>query len=159
MTEDKWKAQKEYYWKNKEKVNRQRVIYRAKNRDRIRANAREFYKRHKEELDRKAREYARTPKGKKYASVRNKKQREKKKRWMRDFKKDLKCARCGQSFSEHPNVLDFHHIDGETHNRYECPSQLFFRGSEGKFMKEIEKCEVVCANCHRIIHDTEVQNE
>lgn len=49
-----------------------------------------------------------------------------------------------------PRVLDFHHKKGE--------DKLFtiasFRRavSFSKVQVEIEKCEIVCANCHRILH-------
>ncbi len=56
--------------------------------------------------------------------------------------------RCG---IKDPRVLDFHHVNGK--------DKLFgiggFRRAVGfeQIKKEIEKCEVVCANCHRIVHD------
>ena len=54
------------------------------------------------------------------------------------------CARCG--YNEHPAALDFNHLD---------PSTKSFRiasdyTTKEKLMEEISKCEVLCANCHRI---------
>lgn len=55
------------------------------------------------------------------------------------------CAECGGVFIT--EVMDFDHVSGD---------KLFeiARGglscSNAAFMEEIAKCEVVCANCHRI---------
>ena len=59
-----------------------------------------------------------------------------------------KCMRCG--YSKYPEVLEFHH-------RY--PSQKDFNVSKKgltrsweRTKKEIEKCDLLCANCHREMH-------
>ena len=56
------------------------------------------------------------------------------------------CTDCGGSFP--PECMDFDHLD---------PSTKLFQVSGGgltrnleSWMAEIEKCELVCANCHRI---------
>lgn len=69
-------------------------------------------------------------------------------KWLREYKALQKCARCPE---DHPACLDFHHRD---------PSQkdveigrIIKRGwSIERMMKEIEKCEVLCSNCHRKEH-------
>lgn len=65
----------------------------------------------------------------------------------REFKQSLACVRCGE---REPFCLEFHHTD---------PSQKDFdvstavRGlSQKRLMEEIEKCLVLCANCHRKEH-------
>ena len=55
------------------------------------------------------------------------------------------CIDCG--FNGHPAALDFDHLPGTT--------KLFNIGQEknrprAQLMEEIAKCELVCANCHRI---------
>ena len=52
------------------------------------------------------------------------------------------CSQCGEP---DPRVLEFHHI-GEKSNEV---SRLVGLGSIGKVKQEIEKCVVLCANCHR----------
>ena len=81
------------------------------------------------------------------AKIRQSKRREEFKQWYKEYKSNLKCSVC--EFS-HPAALDFHHID---------PSEKEFTLgsiresiSKEKFLKEIEKCVVLCANCHRIHH-------
>lgn len=55
------------------------------------------------------------------------------------------CMDCG--YSEHPAALDFDHRPGET-KRFNL-AQGNTRGLKTLF-EEIMKCDVVCANCHRI---------
>lgn len=71
--------------------------------------------------------------------------------WLQGYKKTLKCNRCEE---DHPATLDFHHEDG---SRKEYPvSELISRGwSKKRIQEEIEKCEVLCANCHRKHHAEE----
>lgn len=56
------------------------------------------------------------------------------------------CTDCG--YRGHPAALDFDHIPGRGPKLFQIGStQLRSRES---IMAEIAKCEVVCANCHRI---------
>jgi len=75
--------------------------------------------------------------------------RDKIRNFVDELKANLSCKRCG--FNEHPVALDFHHRD---------PSQKKFRigqatakwKSYDALVIEIAKCDVLCANCHRITH-------
>jgi hypothetical protein len=57
----------------------------------------------------------------------------------------LGCKFCG--YDEHPRALDFHHRD---------PKMKSFNISNAncrglmKLLEEISKCDVACANCHRV---------
>lgn len=69
-------------------------------------------------------------------------------KWFNGFKLTLKCERC--SFS-HPAALDFHHKDGE--EKENCVTTLVGLGyCKERILEEIAKCEVLCSNCHRILH-------
>lgn len=65
-----------------------------------------------------------------------------------------KCNRCG--FDQHPAALEFHHKDeklksfmiGEVANK-----------SWNSIVKEVEKCELLCSNCHRIEHSQRFDSE
>lgn len=57
------------------------------------------------------------------------------------------CSVCGIR-SEHPEIYDFDHGEGE---KVASIALLLTRGTWEQFVAEIEKCEVVCANCHRIL--------
>ena len=62
-----------------------------------------------------------------------------------DLLKEVPCADCRQIF---PSIcMDFDHIYGDKINDV---SQLRYSNSLKKILQEIEKCEVVCACCHRI---------
>lgn len=58
------------------------------------------------------------------------------------------CAKCGITDKR---VLDFHHIDDST-KLFTLASRRIAGYAQDKIKEEIDKCEVVCANCHRIIH-------
>jgi len=59
-----------------------------------------------------------------------------------DFKLAAGCKDCG--YKRHHAALDFDHVRGEKRINV-CNAR-----SISAALKEIEKCEVVCANCHRI---------
>ena len=65
-----------------------------------------------------------------------------------EYKFTLKCERCG--FDNHV-ALDFHHIDPALKDR-NISSAVLQGWSLKRVMKEIDKCIVLCANCHRIEH-------
>lgn len=60
------------------------------------------------------------------------------------IKLEAGCIECG--FNEHPAALDFDHVRGE---KLFCINERATTSME-KLLAEIEKCEVVCANHHRI---------
>lgn len=55
------------------------------------------------------------------------------------------CADCGVSYPA--VVMDFDHVRGTKEANV---SQLVRRASWARIEAEIAKCEVVCANCHRL---------
>ncbi len=62
-----------------------------------------------------------------------------------DTLKSAPCAACGESFP--PIVMDFHHRDPKEKL---FNVSLFFRVNKEVLLAEVAKCDVVCANCHRI---------
>ena len=56
------------------------------------------------------------------------------------------CADCGESYP--PYVMDFDHGDGADKEE-KISTMRRRRMAFAKIIAEIEKCEVVCANCHR----------
>ncbi len=62
-----------------------------------------------------------------------------------EYKEKHPCVRCGFS---HPAALHFHHLRDKLTDVSKCKSV--------KAVKiEIEKCDVLCANCHHIEHHEE----
>lgn len=76
--------------------------------------------------------------------------RKEKKRWVDEIKSTLKCEKCGEN---HIATLDFHHID-PNEKEFGIARNYF---SKEKILKEIEKCVVLCSNCHRKLHWEEKQ--
>jgi hypothetical protein len=65
--------------------------------------------------------------------------------WYREVKKTFSCVRCGCSDWR---VLEFNHIDGV--KLFNVSDMLRDGCSKFAVLSEIAKCEVLCANCHRI---------
>ena len=57
---------------------------------------------------------------------------------------DQKCMDCGE---EDSLVLDFDHIDDN--KSFDISKGIKDRLSLKRIFEEIEKCEVICSNCHR----------
>lgn len=74
-----------------------------------------------------------------------------KRAWITEYKAAKGCAYCPEN---HPACLDFHHRDPFLKNpRLRGPSRGTFANlGWDELLFEVEKCEVVCANCHRKHH-------
>lgn len=70
------------------------------------------------------------------------------KQWAVDYMGG-KCKDCGNTFPL--CCYDFHHLDMETKDNN--PS-YFIRMSKERAMEELDKCILLCANCHRMRHFT-----
>lgn len=83
---------------------------------------------------------------KEYYLERNKITVAKTRQWFRDYKATLSCTTCGEN---HPACLDFHHTDAATKD-FSVAEAVHY--SKSRLLKEIAKCIVLCANCHRKHH-------
>ena len=71
-----------------------------------------------------------------------------KRKWWAEYKSNLRCALCGE---DHPECLDLHHVDPS--EKEATPSMFVSLGwGVARMTKEIEKCQVLCSNCHRKLH-------
>jgi hypothetical protein len=72
-------------------------------------------------------------------------------KWL-EYKSTLVCSRCGAS---HPAIIDFHHPtrDGSKKD----VNRLVMDNCFAQAYEEVKRCEVLCANCHRIEHFNEHQ--
>ena len=72
----------------------------------------------------------------------------KNKRFIQDYKKEHSCEMCGEN---RWYCLDFHHKNSEekSHGIADMVAQAYALES---ILKEIKKCILVCANCHRELH-------
>src|SRR5258708_25796977 len=96
----------------------------------------EFHKQHYQE---------RTVYYKKKARKHNAEYRKRNLQFMIDYLKEHPCVDCGET---NPILLDFDHVNG---NKIANVSRMISSGSPFEIIKEeILKCEVHCANCHRL---------
>lgn len=77
----------------------------------------------------------------------------KQKEELNEFKKQKKCAKCGENRFY---LLDFHHINPET--KVDTIAKLSAHSSTKTMYEEIEKCICLCANCHREFHWFQKEN-
>ena len=106
-----------------------------KNSESVRSYNREYYQRNRSHLLEKQRE-----KNQRFAGSRRK--------WLIEYKKTLKCVRCSEN---HPATLTFHHRDA-AEKSFEIGNAIALGISLKRLVAEIEKCDVLCANCHAKEH-------
>ena len=111
--------------------------WRLENADKMRAYRREWYN-----------------KNRKHAKSKVVERREVMKKWLVDYKSKLSCTKCGES---HPGTLDFHH-NGSSKKDFVIAQVVNYGYSIETILKEISKCVVLCANCHRKHHWNEKHN-
>lgn len=72
-------------------------------------------------------------------------------RQLREYKEERGCTYCPEdSFY----CLDFHHINSD--KEFNVSKMVSNGYSWDKILQEINKCVLVCANCHRKLHAGEV---
>lgn len=69
------------------------------------------------------------------------------KEWFLEIKKTLSCKKCGENRHW---VLDFHHTNPAEKDTE--ISNLLRYNNKQRILSELDKCIVLCANCHRDIH-------
>jgi hypothetical protein len=106
-----------------------------KTKEEIRAYNRGYYQRNRERLIQQQ-----AKKNRRFAEARR--------RWLTEYKKQLKCIRCGKS---HPATLTFHHKKRARKN-FNIGDALSVKAGLKRLLSEIRKCEVLCANCHAKEH-------
>lgn len=119
----------------------------ARNRDKTRASVRRW----KDKNPKKVAAYRRRAYYKNHAenlaSARGRtlRRRQEQRKWISKLKEESPCVDCG---THYPAVcMDFDHLPGKgkTGNVGRMPGK-----TNKEIRQEIEKCEIVCANCHRL---------
>jgi hypothetical protein len=125
--------------------------YYQKNKEKIKAQIKARYLLKKEELLQYQKDYrkANRPKIQKRNKLKVQARRE-------EAIKQLggQCSSCRQSYPS--CVYDFHHINP---NEKEFTIGEHMGVAESRFYKEVGKCVLLCANCHRLEHYKESANE
>ena len=68
--------------------------------------------------------------------------------FINEYKSTCTCQKCGDT---RPYVLDFHHLDGNDKD-YLVSQMQYSTYSKERIIKEMEKCVILCSNCHRKVH-------
>ena len=132
-------------------ISRHKLRY-ENNKESEKARSLEYYRQHREErLEyNKAHTERHREWHKSWRSANRDRNRTQRRKWFASQRaflarlKDKPCVDCGGKFP--PEAMDFDHLPG---TRKLCGiSELRF--SRAKMLEEIAKCEVVCANCHRV---------
>ena len=79
--------------------------------------------------------------------------REKKQIWYQNVKKQYHCIICK---TKDFRVLEFHHRDPAT--KIGGVGNMITAYPKIKVLEEIQKCDCLCSNCHKILHYEEKQN-
>ena len=82
-----------------------------------------------------------------YKRIYNKNKRKEVGDWYKEYKRNLKCSKCGETFYA---CLEFHHKGGDKNT--EVARLVSNALSIERVKKEIEKCIILCSNCHRKEH-------
>lgn len=73
-------------------------------------------------------------------------------------KMETGCTVCG--FDKHPTALEYHHVEGDKEDG--VGNMIRSNLAEERIDEEIEKCTVLCSNCHKMrtvdIYDTDKFN-
>jgi hypothetical protein len=70
-------------------------------------------------------------------------------RWHADLLdqlRDVPCSDCGGRFP--PCAMDFDHRDSTS--KVQGVTRMIARASIERILAEVDKCDIVCANCHRV---------
>jgi len=65
-----------------------------------------------------------------------------------ELKRSKGCEDCGM---DDIRVLEFHHRDSSLKD-FAIADYYYHQFGEDRLLNELEKCDVLCANCHRIRH-------
>jgi hypothetical protein len=98
----------------------------------VRERSKQWYERNKEKANKKS--------SKRSQDRRN---------WINEIKQQLKCIKCEEN---HIACLEFHHLN-PIEKKFEIGRAINQIGIEKEeILKEIEKCIILCSNCHKKFH-------
>lgn len=135
-------TRKTWYHANKDKINaRRRAKYAATN-----PKPKLTKEERKERQQQRDAEWFQKNKTRKYEV--KKKAIKEKKAWIWAYKEERGCIKCGFN---HPAALDFHHPGG-VEKDFAIGAATNHNYGLARIKQEVEKCEVMCRNCHALHH-------
>jgi hypothetical protein len=75
-------------------------------------------------------------------------QKGRKRVWVDELKQSVGCIVCGE---ENPSCLEFHHVSA-SNKEHDISQMIVNKASDERIREEIDKCLILCANCHRKVH-------
>ena len=87
-------------------------------------------------------------KNKEMLKQKKEKRRKKMREWIQNLTSTLKCSKCNENRSY---CLDFHHINPKQ-KKFNIKNSIGGGYGKKRILEEIDKCIVLCANCHRTLH-------
>lgn len=152
--------QKEYhkkYWiKNQDRLKEQKKQYRKDNKEKLKESWGKYYLKNqdkileKQNMRRKSNpEYIKIYKQKHKKEIKEKERkcREEKRLYIDKYKLSKGCIICG--YNKCAAALDFHHMKDK---KFYLASSIGCRKNINEIKREMDKCIVLCANCHRELH-------
>lgn len=154
-------------------MNLSQMRYYRKNREEILKKSRQHYEKNRDMLIEKSRKYRQENAGKlKEYRLKNRERRlEQLRKWAKknplynrkrylenrkyiiNYKLSKGCSVCG--YNKYASALDFHHNNGNK----EFSISQFNTHSLKRIKIEIDKCKVLCRNCHAELHEKEGKYE
>ena len=147
---------RERYWNKRDEILAKAQKHREENREAVTTYSKEYYKKNKDKYRESNKKWLEKNPGYWKTNYLNnvdarrdyaRKREADRRKYISDIKTDSGCIICGYNVCS--KALEFHHIHG---GKEESVSQLA-RSSMDKLNAEIEKCVVLCSNCHRELHD------
>lgn len=108
-----------------------------------RQRSKDYYQTHKEQVIERTKRWGKTHRKERRKSVQD--MRARRRFEIQEYKRKAGCFLCGET---DPAALDFHHLDNS--QKEDNIAELVL--SRQKLEKELEKCIVLCSNCHRKVH-------
>jgi hypothetical protein len=136
-----------YYENNKDRHSLNTKRYKSENKEAVNLYDKTYKKEKYSKLSEEEKEKVRA----KYRDIKREENKVKSE-FVKEYKENNPCCKCDE---KRWYVLDFHHLDPNTKN--------FDLGDKSKFSlkkvkKEIEKCILLCRNCHSEFHFLEREN-
>jgi len=151
---NKKEYKKEYYQKNKERLKAKAKKWYQENLDKTKVQRKEYRKKNKETIKTRKKEYYEENKDK-IRARREKYRNNIMQNFLSKYKMGKCCASCG--YKEYPEILQFHHknIKEKSFN-----ISTFRKTSQSSLLKkEIDKCILLCPNCHNWLHFKETKEQ
>ena len=148
--EEIYEHNKRYQENNKEKIAEYFKQYRQSHKEQLKEKDAQYYRNNREGILEYSKQYKKDNPEK--SSGWSKQFYDKRREFMNKYKLSKGCQMCG--YNKCASALEFHHKG----NKEFIVAHLLLYKMEA-IKKEINKCIILCANCHRELHEEEKEGE